>query len=105
MHRNQAVLHSLAREWSSSGQPERRAAFNPILRALTERLPITTQNVHRQRVLVPGCGLARLPVEIVSRGYACEANEYSMFMLTAAHFILNSVTEPESFDMFPWIDR
>ncbi|CAE7525474.1 unnamed protein product, partial [Symbiodinium microadriaticum] len=51
MHRNQAVLHSLAREWSTAGESERRAAFNPILTALAQRLPVTTQNVHRQRVL------------------------------------------------------
>lgn len=105
MHRNQAVLHSLAREWSTAGEPERLSTFQPILRALAEKLPVTRENVHCQRVLVPGCGLSRLPVEIVSRGYACEANEYSMFMLTASHFILNQVSEPESYDLYPWIDR
>lgn len=105
MHRNQAVLHSLAREWSTAGELERQATFRPILDALSQKLPVTYENVHHQRILVPGCGLSRLPVEIVSRGYSCEANEYSMFMLTASHFMLNHISEPECYELYPWIDR
>jgi hypothetical protein len=105
MHRNQAVLHSLAREWSSYGAHERNQAFQPLLSALRRKLPVNSANQYRQRVLVPGCGLARLPLEIAASGYACEANEYSMFMLTASHYILNGVFQAQSIPIFPWIDR
>jgi hypothetical protein len=37
--------------------------------------------VRLQRVLVPGAGLGRLPLEIASRGYACQGNEFSYYML------------------------
>jgi carnosine N-methyltransferase len=105
MHRNQAVLHSLAREWSAYGAHERSQAFQPLLNALRKKLPVTSSNLYHQRVLVPGCGLARLPLEIASCGYACEANEYSMFMLTASHFVLNGISRASSIPIYPWIDR
>jgi hypothetical protein len=110
MHRNEAVLHSLVREWSSEGADERAAAFDPILAELARLLPVTAENAYKQRVLVPGivsnnslknllfltplthtkgCGLARLPLEIASKGYICQANEFSVYMLMASHFILN----------------
>lgn len=104
-HRNQAVLHSLVREWSLNGLNERNVTFTPLLTALQSKLPVTSSNLYTQRVLVPGCGLARLPLEIASLGYACEANEYSMFMLTVSHFILNSSLPSSSLQIFPWIDR
>lgn len=105
MHRNQAVLHSLAREWSSHGAYERSQAFTPLLDALKRKLPVNSQNQYHQRVLVPGCGLARLPLEIAACGYSCEANEYSMFMLTASHFVLNGGFPAMSVPIYPWIDR
>lgn len=105
MHRNQAVLHSLAREWSVNGSNERETTFTPLLQALQSKLPVTSSNLYRQRVLVPGCGLARLPLEIAGLGYACEANEYSMFMLTASHYVLNNMLPTLSIQVYPWIDR
>jgi hypothetical protein len=38
-------------------------------------LPVTAENVYAQRVLVPGCGVGRLPLEICANGYSCEGNE------------------------------
>lgn len=105
MHRLQAVLHSLVREWSSDGLDERTSTFLPILDDLKNYLPVTLSNAYDQRVLVPGCGLARLPLEIVAAGYSCEANEFSMFMLTTSHFILNGVEKAKEFKIYPWIDR
>ena len=40
-------------------------------------------------VLVPGAGLGRLCFEIANRGYTCQGNEVSLFMLFASNFILN----------------
>eukprot|EP00981_Chlorochromonas_danica_P002000 scaffold411_cov171-Ochromonas_danica.AAC.6 len=88
-HRNQAVLHSLYREWSAEGETERELSFGPLLAELVRRLPLqSTQKDEEQeqrledealvhKVLVPGCGLGRLPLEIASRGYSCEGNEFS----------------------------
>jgi carnosine N-methyltransferase len=41
-------------------------------------------------ILVPGCGLGRLVWEFCHRGYVCQGNECSMFMLIASQFIINS---------------
>lgn len=41
------------------------------------------------KVLVPGAGLGRLAFEIASRGYSCQGNEFSLFMLIASNFVLN----------------
>jgi carnosine N-methyltransferase len=54
MHRNEAVLHSLVREWSLEGEEERNEAFEPILAELSRLLPVTAENAYQQRVLVPG---------------------------------------------------
>ena len=105
MHRNQAVLHSLAREWSSVGLEERQSTFDPIIEELLRVKPVAMGNAYQQRVLVPGCGLSRLPLEIAARGYSCEANEFSMFMLTASHFVLNGVFEENCYDVYPWVER
>lgn len=40
-------------------------------------------------VLVPGAGLGRLAYEIAKRGYTCQGNEFSLFMLFASYFVLN----------------
>lgn len=76
-HRNIAVLHSLHREWSKEGEAERITTFKVLVDELKLRLPVTAENAYLQRVLVPGCGLGRLPLEIAAAGYACQGNEYS----------------------------
>ena len=52
-----------------------------------------------------GCGLARLPLEIAGSGYTCQANEFSVYMLMASHFMLNGIYQPDAFEIFPWIER
>lgn len=41
------------------------------------------------KVLVPGAGLGRLAFEIARKGYQCQGNEFSLFMLFASNFVLN----------------
>ena len=55
------------------------------------------------RILVPGCGLARLAFELAQEGYTCQGNEFSMFMLLASNFILNSDVSVGQYTIFPWI--
>mmetsp|Transcript_32719 Transcript_32719/g.40186 ORF Transcript_32719/g.40186 Transcript_32719/m.40186 type:complete len:277 (+) Transcript_32719:88-918(+) len=93
------VLHQLAREWSSEGEQERKDCFGPILEQL---------NIHcekRSRVLCPGAGLGRLPVEIVGNGYACQGNEFSYHMLLAGDLALNQLNTKEEDVIHPWLDN
>lgn len=76
-HRNLAVLHSCFREWSEGGEIERRDCFFKMISLLSKFVPITTSAELPPKVLVPGCGLGRLPLEVASRGYICEGNEFS----------------------------
>ena len=57
----------------------------------------------RARVLVPGCGLARLNFDVVRAGADCEGNEFSVHMLAFSHFILNSgaLMEGRSLEVCP----
>jgi len=100
-----ATLHSCMREWSEDGATERAACFDVILDALTELLPVTSTNKHQQKVLVPGAGLGRLPLEIVHRGYACQGNEFSYFMLLTSNFLLNHVEEAGMFGLYPFVEQ
>jgi carnosine N-methyltransferase len=75
-HRNQAVLHSVYREWSVEGAEERAQSFGVLCDELARVLPLTNSS-EEKRVLVPGCGLGRLPIDIASKGYYCEGNEFS----------------------------
>lgn len=104
-HRNLAALHSIFREWSAEGRPERDDSFLPIVDELIHLLPINPENVFKQRILVPGCGLGRLPLEIAAAGYACQGNEFSTFMAMPSNFILNGIDVAESFEIYPWLDR
>lgn len=76
-HRNIAVLHSLYREWSEEGAQERETTFKVLVDELKLRLPVDSSNAYKYKVLVPGCGLGRLPLEIAASGYCCQGNEYS----------------------------
>lgn len=76
-HRNLAVLHSLYREWTAEASNERNESFGPIIAELQHLVPVDSERLYEKRVLVPGCGLGRLPLEIAARGYSCEGNEFS----------------------------
>lgn len=76
-HRNVAVLHSTMREWSAAGAAERAVTFDVLIDELKRLKPVAADNMFQQRVIVPGCGMGRLPVEIAGQGYCCEGNEFS----------------------------
>ena len=86
-HRNQAILHSFYREWSEEGASERAQSFGPLIEELQRLLPVSESNAYQQRVLVPGSGLGRLPLEIASKGYQSQGNEFSAFMAMASNFV------------------
>ena len=103
-HRNLDILHSFYREWSKEGENERESCFNPILNELTSYFnPISIP--YQKRILVPGCGLARLPLEIVKLGLCCEGNEFSAYMCMSSNFVLNGLEAGEKFTIYPWLER
>lgn len=103
--RNEAILHSVYREWSKEGSEERNKSFLPIVNVLKELLPVSASNAFKQRVLVPGCGTGRLAIEIASQGYLCEGNEFSAFMVITSNFMLNGISKADEFSIHPWLDR
>jgi carnosine N-methyltransferase len=104
-HRNNAILHSVYREWSEEGKEERASSFDILLDELLTRLPVTSNNAYKYRVLTPGCGLGRLPLEVAAKGYKCQGNEFSAFMAIASHFMLNACADPKYFDIHPWLEK
>ncbi|TXT03894.1 hypothetical protein VHUM_04317 [Vanrija humicola] len=96
-----STLRSFARDWSAEGSAERAAAYNPILRALEAYFPPDKRE--GVKVLVPGCGLGRLAMEIAALGFESQGNEFSTFMLIASNFVLNQSTHPNAHVLFPWL--
>ncbi|GAA5940830.1 uncharacterized protein JCM15063_000892 [Sporobolomyces koalae] len=102
--RLRSTLRQCARDWSETGRAERDSTYAPILGALQQSFS-TLDPVERAqtRVLVPGAGLGRLAWEIVRCGFTCQANEFSLHMLIASAFILNSMTEPNEYPIYPYL--
>ncbi|KHC64357.1 hypothetical protein MGS_06164 [Candida albicans P78042] len=98
------TLLQLMREWSDEGQAEREVAFTRIISELEELYP---DEPSRQsiRILNPGCGLGRLVMELVIRGFWTQGNEISYHMLLASNFILNHSQFPHSHSIFPFLSR
>lgn len=83
-----STLRSFVRDWAAEGAAERQACYNPILAALEEYYPDVASRSDI-KVLVPGCGLGRLAMEIAALGFWSQGNEFSTYMLIASHFALN----------------
>lgn len=98
-----STLHQLVRDWSAEGAPEREACYGPILAELAKELPVTRGNANAQRVLVPGCGTARLLHDLVAAGYAAQGNEFSLQMLFTSHVVLNVLQAPGCVTLHPFI--
>lgn len=88
MSRLTSILRQMCREWSDEGKEERDQCFKPLIDVLEARFPDKAAR-HKIRVLVPGCGLARLPWDIASKGFSCEGNEFTWFMLLPARVVLS----------------
>ena len=93
------LLRQFNREWGSLGIEERDQSFLPIL----EELETAYKNTKGVKVLVPGCGLGRLPFEIAQLGFDCQGNEFSYFMLLGSALVLNRLSEP--LIIYPFIHK
>ncbi|XP_055695243.1 carnosine N-methyltransferase isoform X2 [Lutzomyia longipalpis] len=99
------TLKLFVRDWSSEGAEEREQCYTPIINAIMKAFNPEDVDVSRVRVLVPGAGLGRLAYELAYRGYFCEGNEFSYFMLIASNFLLNKCMWADQFVLHPWIHQ
>ncbi|CAJ1345840.1 unnamed protein product [Effrenium voratum] len=97
-----STLRQFVRDWAKEGQPERQASYQPLISALLKHLP-PKRAQGAPAVLCPGCGLARLPFDLVRLGYAAQGNEFSYHMLLGTHLILNRSEKAECFNIFPFV--
>lgn len=97
------VLKNLVRDWSEEGRNERELCYGEIKNALKIHFEDWGDWNRPPRVLIPGCGLARLVVEIASMGFDAEGNEFSYFMLLPSSFMLNHANGANLWTIHPWI--
>ncbi|XP_049851193.1 carnosine N-methyltransferase-like isoform X2 [Schistocerca gregaria] len=92
-----STLQQIVREWSEEYELERVQSYGIILQELKKRLPVDDSNWNQIRVLCPGSGLGRLPLEICLAGYESIANENSYFMMMMCQFILRKYAQEKVF--------
>jgi carnosine N-methyltransferase len=100
------VLKNLSRDWSADGASERAQAFGWIVEAAKKHvtsIPSSAGDISPPTVLVPGCGLARLPVDLAAAGFHAVGNEFSFFMLLTSSFVLNNLQEAQHVAIHPWV--
>ncbi|GAB4823870.1 hypothetical protein N2152v2_010916 [Parachlorella kessleri] len=98
------VFKNLMRDWSAEGAVERQQSYGRILEEIEGLYKLRQQpGAPPVRVLVPGAGLGRLCLELASRGFAAQGNEFSYYMLITSSFMLNCSSEPEQWTVYPWV--
>ena len=86
----QSTLKQFVRDWSDTGKEERDASYSPILKELDRLHPIEEGKSRSDiKILVPGAGLGRLAWDIAKKGFECQGNEFSLYMLFGSNFVLN----------------
>lgn len=96
------TLKHFVRDWSQAGKAERDVLFPPILNAL--RREFSDETMRRERkVLLPGCGLARLAYEISLQGFDTEANDYSHFMNLGISLIFQHTRVANQYEAAPYL--
>ncbi|KAK8727405.1 hypothetical protein OTU49_009542, partial [Cherax quadricarinatus] len=99
----QSTIRQIVRDWSSSGEHERSQCYGPIINQIELLFPQDQVCAQDINILVPGAGLGRLAYELARRGYACQGNEFSLFMLFASNFVLNKCRGLNSLRVYPWV--
>lgn len=98
------TLLQLAREWSTDGEKERLETFGRITDTLETLYPDVSTRPGI-KILIPGCGLGRLVLELVKKGFWTQGNEISYHMLLTSNFILNYCKYANSFSIFPYLHK
>ncbi|XP_075582329.1 carnosine N-methyltransferase isoform X2 [Pelecanus crispus] len=105
MDKLKSTLKQFVRDWSEEGKPERDSCYQPIISEIVKNFPKDRWDFSKVNILVPGAGLGRLAWEIAMLGYACQGNEWSLFMLFSSNFVLNRCSEINSCKLYPWIHQ
>ncbi|KAJ5067329.1 carnosine n-methyltransferase [Anaeramoeba ignava] len=101
--RIRSIFRIIMRDWSEDGKIERDQSYSLIVQKLNEYFP-DQQKRNEIKVLVPGCGLGRLPFEIAYNGYFCEGNDFSLQLLLTSSMIINTKVEKvNQFSIFPYL--
>ncbi|GMH11944.1 hypothetical protein Nepgr_013785 [Nepenthes gracilis] len=96
------VIRNIVRDWASEGQTERDQCYKPILEELERLFPVRSKD-SPPCCLVPGAGLGRLALDISCRGFICQGNEFSYYMMICSSFILNHAQSIGEWTIYPWI--
>lgn len=99
----QSTIRQIVRDWSPSGAHERSQCYGPIINKIEQLFPQDTVCAEEINILVPGAGLGRLAYELAKRGYTCQGNEFSLFMLFASNFVLNKCRGLNTLRVYPWV--
>ncbi|XP_023168955.1 carnosine N-methyltransferase isoform X2 [Drosophila hydei] len=105
MDQAQSTLKLIARDWSAECAIEREQSYKPIIDSIEEYYKPSDYKLNEIKILVPGAGLGRLTYELACRGYACEGNEFSYFMLIASNFVLNLCDYENKHVLYPWVHQ
>ncbi|GFE53247.1 N2227-like family protein, putative [Babesia ovis] len=95
------TLRQFVRDWSQEGDLEREQTFTPLLESLQRHVPIK-KGSKPPKVLCPGCGLGRLPYEVLRLGYESQGNEFSSFMLIGSYFATNFMDKRSAYKLYPY---
>jgi carnosine N-methyltransferase len=109
-----STLRQAVREWSAEGAAEREVCYGRVIAEICRLFPDYDdpaaggpQRAPRPRntvrVVVPGCGLGRLPLELAVRGFAAQGNEFSFHMLFMSNYMLNCTLRPHEFAVYPYV--
>jgi hypothetical protein len=79
--RTSGILHLIARDWSAEHQPQRDATYAFMVEEL-ERFFGDEGDRADVTVVVPGCGMGRLPYEVAKAGFKCIAGR--LFLISAS---------------------
>jgi carnosine N-methyltransferase len=73
-----STLRSFVRDWSDFGKQEREACYSPILEVLGREFP---EERGGKKVLIPGCGLGRLAMEVAAMGMSLHFVFFFLFFV------------------------
>ncbi|KAL3110092.1 hypothetical protein niasHT_015695 [Heterodera trifolii] len=101
MTKVKSVLKQIVRDWSAEGVDERASCYQKVKEEMVKQFPDPNSR-HAVKILVTGAGLARLAWELLGLGFSVTGNEFSIFMLLASNFILNTCRKCHEFTIYPW---
>ncbi|KAM7533343.1 hypothetical protein Aperf_G00000122964 [Anoplocephala perfoliata] len=100
-----SVLKQFVRDWSSLGEEERKQSYEPVLKEVKELFRFSEKKSSDIKILVPGAGLGRLAWELANSGFSCQGNEWSLYMLLPAYFILNTCSKANEYTLHPFVTQ